>query len=58
MRTDWLVCALVAASALASAENLRQALPDIAGRSAIPETAGTDQRITSIEKLIAHLKSE
>jgi tetratricopeptide (TPR) repeat protein len=53
VRTDWLVCALVAAFALASAENLRQALPDIAGRSAIPETAATDQRIASIEKLIA-----
>jgi tetratricopeptide (TPR) repeat protein len=53
MRTDLLVCATLAAAALASAADLRQALPDIAGRSAIPESAGTDQRIASLEKLIA-----
>jgi tetratricopeptide (TPR) repeat protein len=58
MRTERLVCAVLAAAALASAADLgpsnqRQAIPDIAGRSAIPETATTDQRIASLEKLIA-----
>jgi len=57
MRSECLAYALLAAtslaSALASADDLRQALPDIAGRSAIPETATTDQRIAALEKLIA-----
>ena len=55
MRTD-LVCVLLAAATLASAADLRNlsdTIPDIAGRSAIPETATTDQRIASLEKLIA-----
>jgi len=52
MRTR-LVCALLAAAAIASAGDLRQAIPDIAGRTAIPETATTDQRIASLDKLIA-----
>jgi tetratricopeptide (TPR) repeat protein len=44
---------LVAGAALVSAADLRQALPDIAARSAIPESATTDQRIASLDKLIA-----
>jgi len=51
-----LACALLAAAALAPAEDLRrlsEAIPDIAGRSAIPESASTDERIASLEKLIA-----
>ncbi len=53
MRTKRLVCLLLAGAALASAENLRQAIPDVAGRSPIPEGVPTDQRIKAIEKLIA-----
>lgn len=53
MRTERLLYVLLAAAALAPAEDLRQAIPDIAGRSAIPETASTDQRIASLEKSIA-----
>jgi tetratricopeptide (TPR) repeat protein len=44
---------LLAAAALGSAEDVRQVIPDIAARSAIPESAGTDQRIRTLEKLIA-----
>jgi tetratricopeptide (TPR) repeat protein len=47
------LCAWLAGAALASAADLRQALPDIAARSAIPESATTDQRIASLDKLIA-----
>ena len=53
MRSKWLAAATLAAVSLASAENLRQAIPDIAGRSALPDTDTTDQRIARIEKLIA-----
>jgi len=53
VRTDHLVCTLIAGAVLASAADLRQAIPDIAGRTAIPETATTDQRIASLDKLIA-----
>jgi len=57
VRTERLVCAVLAAAALASAADLAHqingAIPDIAGRSAIPESATTDQRIASLEKLIA-----
>ena len=48
-----LVYTLIAATALTSAGDLRRVIPDIAGRSAIPETQGTDERIAAIEKLIA-----
>ncbi|MGD0365015.1 MAG: tetratricopeptide repeat protein, partial [Bryobacteraceae bacterium] len=52
MRTDRLVCVLLAVALLPAAD-LRQALPDIAGRSPIPESASTDERIGAIEKQIA-----
>jgi tetratricopeptide (TPR) repeat protein len=44
VRTSRLVCTVLAAIALASAEDLRRA---------VPEAASTDERIVSLEKLIA-----
>jgi tetratricopeptide (TPR) repeat protein len=53
MRIDRLVCAILAVAAFARAADLGRVIPDIAARSAIPESASTDQRIASLEKLIA-----
>jgi tetratricopeptide (TPR) repeat protein len=53
VRTSSIFCVLLAAMALASAEDLRHAIPDIAGRSPFSEAASTDDRIASLEKLIA-----
>ncbi len=48
-------CVLLAAASLTSAEDLPRVIPDIAGRSAIPESATTDERIASLAKLIAQI---
>jgi tetratricopeptide (TPR) repeat protein len=51
VRTSWLACVFLAAVALASAADLKQT--GVGGRSAVSESAGTDERIASLEKAIA-----